>query len=350
LVVLLISACGSIGPSSVPRDRIGYVDAVADSWKEQTLLNIVRLRYGDAPSFLDVSSVISAYTFQGNVAAGAQFSSDLTSTIPRDLATVGAGASYQDRPTISYTPLSGSKFARSLLEPLPPSQVFELIQAGYPSDGVLQVTVRAINGIYNRSGMGGRGRDADPAFYPLLDALRRLQQSGAVSLRLDTRNGTQTGTLILSDKVAGAAADDLRFVARTLGVRLNAGGELVIVFGLLPRAPNEIAVLTRSMLEMLVEIAAGIDVPADHIAAGRTPASTRQDDAANERDRPLVRVHSGTSRPAIAYSAVRYGDTWYWIEDTDFRSKRTFASLMLFFSLAETGVAPQVPVLTVPAS
>jgi hypothetical protein len=27
----------------------------------------VRLRYGDAPSFVDVSSVISAYPFQGQV-------------------------------------------------------------------------------------------------------------------------------------------------------------------------------------------------------------------------------------------------------------------------------------------
>ena len=37
--------------------------------KEQALLNIVRLRYGETPSFVDVSSVISAYTFQGQVSA-----------------------------------------------------------------------------------------------------------------------------------------------------------------------------------------------------------------------------------------------------------------------------------------
>jgi hypothetical protein len=33
--------------------------------KAQTLLDVVRLRYGDAPTFVDASSVISAYTFQG---------------------------------------------------------------------------------------------------------------------------------------------------------------------------------------------------------------------------------------------------------------------------------------------
>ena len=103
------------------------------SWKEQTLLNVVRLRYGDAPSFADVSSVISGYTFQGGLSAGAGISSNLTSTIPSNLVTVNGNATYIDRPTITYTPLAGDKFARSLLRPLPPNEVFELVQAGYPA-------------------------------------------------------------------------------------------------------------------------------------------------------------------------------------------------------------------------
>ncbi|MBS0558791.1 MAG: hypothetical protein JSR21_01945 [Proteobacteria bacterium] len=57
---------------------------------------------------------------------------------------IGPGSVPRDRPTISYAPLSGGKFARSLLQPLPPSEVFEPIQAHYPADGVLQVTVRAM--------------------------------------------------------------------------------------------------------------------------------------------------------------------------------------------------------------
>src|SRR5262249_47988950 len=60
----------------------------------------------------------------------------------------GAATSYTDRPTISYTPLSGDKFDKSLLRPLTPGTIFALIQAGYPADFVLRVTVRSINGIY----------------------------------------------------------------------------------------------------------------------------------------------------------------------------------------------------------
>ena len=65
LAVLPVIGCSSLGPGVIPRDRTEYLSSAADSWKEQTLLNAVRFRYGDAPSFLDVSSVVSSYAFQG---------------------------------------------------------------------------------------------------------------------------------------------------------------------------------------------------------------------------------------------------------------------------------------------
>jgi hypothetical protein len=349
-LALFISGCASIGPATVPHDRLDYITSVGESWKEQTLLNIVRLRYGDAPSFVDVSSVISGYTFQGQLSAGASISSNLTNTIPSNLVTLGGGVTYIDRPTITYTPLSGDKFARSLLRPLPPSEVFELIQAGYPADSVLLITTRAVNGIYNRSGIGARAREADPEFYPILDALRRLQLSGAVSIRLEKRGSEEIGRLILSSKRATEVSEDLQFVRSSLGVTPDRDGEIAVGFGLLPRGPSEIALLTRSMSEILLEVAAGIEVPREHVAQGRTAAATRLDGAENPRDRPLIRIQSSASPPPDRYAAVRYRGTWYWISDGDLASKRVFTFLMIFFSLAETGVTPQAPVLTVPAN
>ena len=68
-VVLLILAglngCASIGPGTMARDRFDYTTAISDSWKAQMLLNVVKLRYADAPVFLDVASVISQYGFSG---------------------------------------------------------------------------------------------------------------------------------------------------------------------------------------------------------------------------------------------------------------------------------------------
>ena len=52
---------------------------------------------------------------------------------------------------------------------------------------------------------------------------------------------------------------------------------------------------------------------------------------------PLIRVHSGAERPGDEFVAVSYRGTWYWVADTDLRSKRMFTILVLLFSLVETG-------------
>ncbi len=63
-----------------------------------------------------------------------------------------------------------------------------------------------------------------------------------------------------------------------------------------------------------------------------------------------MRILEGPTRPSAAFAAVEHRGTWYWIDDGDYRSKRAFTFLLLFFSLAETGVTPQSPVITIPAN
>ncbi|HSK28786.1 MAG TPA: hypothetical protein VLA17_02390, partial [Candidatus Limnocylindria bacterium] len=65
--MLGLSGCASIGPGTVTRDRFDYISAISDSWKSQMLFNLVKLRYGDAPVFLDVASVITQTGVQGTV-------------------------------------------------------------------------------------------------------------------------------------------------------------------------------------------------------------------------------------------------------------------------------------------
>jgi len=350
LLSLVVAGCASIGPPVIQRDRGDYLSTVADSWKEQTLLNVVRMRYGDAPSFLDVSSVVSAYTIQAQLSAGGVINSNLTSVAPWNTLTMGGGLAYQDRPTISYTPLAGDKFAKSFLRPIPPAGIFQLVQAGYPADFILQITVRSLNGIKNQGSSGGQAQPADPEFYPLLDAIRRLQLAQATSMRLEKRGPDEIGHLVLASSRSPQVNQDLKFISDTLRIRPGKDGELTITFGAVPRNDKELAVLSRSMAEIFIELAVGIEVPAEHIAAGRTVPSVRLAGAESPRDRPLVRISSGPAAPPNAYAAVRYRNTSYWIDDGDIMSKRIFTVMMLFFSLAETGVTPQTPTLTIPVN
>lgn len=108
--------------------------------------------------------------------------------------------------------------------------------------------------------------------------------------------------------------------------------------------------LSRSMLEILLEIGASAYVPDDHIKDGRTPPNPVLAPNGNPRDQPLVRIQSGMERPDTAFAATRYRDRWFWIDDRDLRSKSVFTFLMMLFSLAETGVAQQAPVITIPVN
>jgi hypothetical protein len=347
VALLTVAGCGSIGADSVTRDRTDYNDAVAKSWKEQTLANIVKLRYGDTPVFLDVSSLISQYQLEGVVnAAGTMYTGSPPTS---NSVTLGAAGRYIDRPTVTYTPVQGEKFTRSLLRPIPPPALFQLVQAGYPIDLVFQLTVRAINQLHNRSTRAFLRREADPKFYAVLDALRRIQLSESVGFRVEKQGADEAALLVFRRGVSREVEQDIRFVRDALGIDPEAS-EFNLTFGTVPRNDREVAMLSRSMFEILLELGGGIDVPSRHVEEGRTMANMAPAANPSPRDAPLVRILSGEDRPGGMFTAHHYRGLWYWIDDRDIRSKGIFTFLMLLFSLAETGVTPQAPVVTIPVN
>src|SRR4029453_19125345 len=122
LTLIGLSGCASIGPSTIARDRFDYITALSDSWKSQMLFNLVKLRYGDAPVFLDVASVINQYGIEGSLGFSGSWAQNHQVPWPYTALYnwLGSGR-YAERPTITYSPLSGEKFARSLMTPIPPA-------------------------------------------------------------------------------------------------------------------------------------------------------------------------------------------------------------------------------------
>jgi len=370
IAALAMAGCQSFGPGTIQRDRLDYAGAIADSWKELTLLNIVRLRYFDTPTFLDVASVISSYQLQGEVRFGTEIFPNAAADTNRIF---GATGTYSDRPTISYTPLAGQKFVDSLLRPIPPQAVFAMIVAGHQADFIFQSTVRAINDVYNYSGSPSRARREDVAFSQVTAALRRIQQAGALGMRIERRTNPREfsgpgrrdeGTagrrieqwveaeetwLFFREGIDERTAEDIHFLKQALGIRSDAR-EVRLVFGSLRRHEDEIALLTRSIMEILVELSASVEVPASHVAEGRARPSADPAVQPGRRQDSIVRIRSGGEPPQDAYVSVRYRNQWFWIDDRDLGSKRVFTFLRMFSSIAETGVAPQMPVLTIPAN
>ena len=64
ILLLFLEGCTGFGSTYMARDRFDYNKAIGDSLKEQTLLNVVKMRYLDWPVFLDVDQIVTAYTME----------------------------------------------------------------------------------------------------------------------------------------------------------------------------------------------------------------------------------------------------------------------------------------------
>lgn len=345
--VFALYGCQSIGPGSVPRDRLAYATVIGESWKEQMLLNIVKLRYLDTPVFLDVSSIISSYTLQSQVDIAAQaYPYSLASASAQSNRRIGVSGTYTDRPTISYVPLTGERLVNTLLRPIPPETVFALVSGGGQADFILKSAVQAINGIYNTSTASPRPRREDSRFIQVAEALGRVVEAGALGMRIE-KAGDRTRSFALFRRGVDDRVDqDIALVKDMLGLDPKTD-TFQLVFGAAREHPDEIALLTRSMQAMMGELATGVDIPAQDLVDRR--ATSRRTQSASSGDAPLMSVRSGSERPPDAFAAVQYRDHWFWIDDRDLGSKRTFRFLLMFLSMAESGALPQGPVLTIPA-
>lgn len=342
LVLVLLAGCSPIGPATIARDRFDYTTAVADSWKRQMLLNIVKIRYGDAPIFLDVTSITNQYSLETelNGKLGWSFPPNGNS---QDL---GSTARYYDRPTITYNLLTGEKFARSLMTPVAPSTVMALVEGGYPIDLVFRLTVHAVNGVRNQFGGSARMRRADPDFYPLLAKLREIQASGAVSLRI-TKIDDHAALMMVFRKAETAGLSATAAEVRQILNLKEGNDEYLIAYGSAAANDSEIALLTRSIIEVLSDISSTVEVPIEHVTEQRVNAT--MDVEGEGFGRPLIHIRSSVERPGETFVSVPYRDRWFYIDDRDYPSKKIFSFLMFVMTLTESGGGAGAPVLTISA-
>ena len=341
---LSLAGCASIGPPTVARDRFDYIAAISESWKAQTLLNLVKLRYGEAPVFLDIASVITQTGYQAVLGvSGLWLNSPYSST-----AGINATGTFAEKPTITFLPVSGEKFARNLMTPIQPAAIMSFLQAGYPADVVFRLCVHTVNGLRSRYGGSARMREADPDFYRLLQNLNAIQSAGGIGLRVK-KTGDLTSSIIVFSKDPSAALEAERAeVRKLLGLDPNAA-EFSVVYGSVAANDKEIAILTRSMIEILIDLASYIEVPAADVEQKRTYAPPPPEVAGGAALPPLIRISSSPQKPDDAFAAVPYRQGWYWIDDKDFASKRLFSFIMFLFSLNESDSKQGAPVITIPA-
>ena len=360
-----LSACGPMGPGKLRNDQLEYSRALGDTQKHEMLLNIVRLRYADPPTFLDTTQVIAGYSVSKSVSGG--FYAYPATAVGNYLFGTGT-MSLGESPTFTYQPVTGQQYAENVVRPISPTVIMPLSLGGLPIDTLLRLTAQSIDGLSNVRGLGaGPFGGGSVRFYLLLHDLRQLQIAGAMTIRItnegapapdskknggksDSNGGGNSGGAERSYLVLTSTSDSnllaIQAEVRRL-LHLDPGAEEAeIVYGPYPKHPGkQIAILTRSMLAMLTQLAYEVEVPEDDIKTGRTPPTIGQVGIEN---RPEVVIHSGKQEPDARYAAVSYNNTWFWISDRDFQSKLAFTMVQVLAALAATNHTGGA-VVTIPA-
>jgi hypothetical protein len=351
-LLLLGAGCfTNFGPATVPPARFDYNQRIAQSWNEQLLLNLVRLRYRDTPYFLEVGTILAQYQLvrHANAAASIGVGGGEGSSVGPSL-----GADYAESPTITYQPLQGEEFVRRLLEPVPGETLMLLAGSGWSVERLLLCCVNGLNGIANVPAAAGPTPAialVDPRFRAAARLLRRLQSSGQM-LPVRGPGGRAEGRVRITATDSGAAEHEtFDSLAALLGID-PAAHELDVTTddGLPHRA--ELRLRLRSLLGAMFYLSQAVDVPGADIESGLVTSARMPDSTLvswPDLMGGIFRVRTSDERPGTAFTAVRYRGHWFYIDDTDLESKTTFGLLLNLFSLQSASSRAASPLLTVPA-
>jgi hypothetical protein len=347
LVTALISlaACNHVGPRGLKSGRVLYNEAVATTSSEQLLLNLVRLRYRDNPSFLDVTSISTQYSLSasGGLSGDGGEGEGLTSY------SGSLGLSYSERPTITFSPLKGEKFVTEVMSPIAPETAALLLHSGWRVDRVARCLIQGLNEVLNAPSASSPTPSEAPEyeeFKRVAELLRQLQKRR----HLEVAVGNGDGALLLrvSDQAKDSA--EMKEICKLLGVEAGKN-QYTFTPGVISGTGEKIVIDMRSLIGVLFFLSNGVEVPPAHEERGlvtvtRTKNGERFD--WNQVSGDLLRIRCSHDRPQDAAVRIKYRGTWFYIADNDLGSKSTFTLLTQLIALQAGGVPATSPVLTLP--
>jgi hypothetical protein len=397
----MVGGC-ALGPRAIESGRLRYNEAVKKTTEQQLLLNIVRLRYGDSPSSLSISTIADQRELSANLGATPFFASAGAgdwgtyrgAVLPQAML---AGA---ERPTFSYTPNDDQEFARRLFTPLSIEGMAYLVRTTWPISTVFRLGLENLNWVENAETGSGPTPVQPPVYAEFrvgVDALQRLQDRGLIDIVHEEQEQRRTDALPAETVSATAAVDAVRagfeyraddrghwsVIEKQRIPVLRIGPtpaddpdltEFCQAFRLDPAlrryplttekldpflegAPatgvDVLDLETRSLLQVLFFAGHAVDVPAEHIECGivrTTSGGPAGDFDWQEVLGGLLRIQSAAGRqpPACAHVAIRYQDYWFYIDQRDHDSKATFALLMELSQLELGSGQGNTPLLTIP--
>jgi hypothetical protein len=238
-----------------------------------------------------------------------------------------------------YKPLKGEKYMRAMLTPLPPAAMLGLVYSGWPADKMFKVMVHSVNGHRNTQVEGRLQLQPDLSFAHFVNVLRAYQQRDALDIRVvseDKDNRKVKAHIGFRTELVDKALNEELAVVRSFLKLDPTTDQYTIIWGSLSPNNTTIAIETRSVLQVMVELAATVEVPEADVKEGRVARLRLRPKENVSGINPLLEVRSGKKAPGDAYVSCRYRGKWFWIDDTSLISKETFVYLTLLLTLGDT--------------
>jgi hypothetical protein len=347
LICTALAGCTVVGPSALRGGRLAYNEAIVETDNQQMLLLAVRNRYLERSNLLAVSSVTANVSVTANTGIELGFGDD--DSYSGNLVPFGAGVIYEENPTISYTPVGGELYAHHLLSPLPLSALARLARTRVYPTLSYNALVASVNGIYNPD-FQDSDAPPDPRFERFATLMTGLTRAHRLHWINDSSDRERFAIAI--DNYSPEFADEVEELVDLLGLEPTADPPAPIVLpvslALQGGDAGGVAIITRSVYDLLEIFSGAVEVPAQDLQGGAAVSYPPPGIAGRG-----LRVRYAASEPDHAAVAVRYRGGWFYIDEGDQATKQFFRLLTLLLSVTiaeSTATGASAPLLTVPVS
>ncbi|GJL78043.1 MAG: hypothetical protein NPINA01_10320 [Nitrospinaceae bacterium] len=345
-LALVLTGCSGLGPSTLKGNRYSYNTTIQRSNDQQLLLNLVRLKYRDTPYFLQVNSVAAQFKFRANGGADATLQDGV-----KGIFGFSAGASVEENPTVSYSPLQGEQSIQRFLSHIHMQNIYLLTRSGWRFDRILRVCLERLGDLKNAPTASGPTPDIAPVYEGFAEAaslIRKLQLKGAHTLSLGATENTPE--LIFQFEKKDKSLPELQKLNALFGLPAD-NLRFVLTNHPSPDNPQQIRVETRSLLGVMYFLSHATNAPEEDRTSGKvtlTRDSSGKPFSWADVTGDILQVRSQSHRPAQAAISVYYRGNWFYIDDSDLQSKSTFSLLSQIFSLQSGNAKDMGPQLTLP--
>ena len=350
ILAIISSGCSKLGSYSIKAGRGAYNEAINYTDAQQTLMTIVRHRYGEKTTILAVTSVTANVSVTSKV--GVNIGIGSKENFEGNLVPLSGGVMYEENPTITYAPVQGREYIKQLLSPIPIELVGLLINTELSPEEMgrlIILLVSRVNDIQNPAFLPSKNSLSDPRFLRFVDLTVLLASSGNLFLVSSPDNPKKHSFVITDYKSSVDKVQEFLNILR-ISKQNKMFEDIVLPIKLAIHESDSsgISLRTRSVWDLVQILGSAIHLPEDN----ELPENTVIYPPPGLPTKNL-KILSLKQKPINALVQINYNGYWFYIDRNDKQTKTAFRILQEIWEVViadSSKGSSTTPVLTVPVN